>query len=265
MQLPVHELSALILGVIFPLLGTLDIAQADNTLEADGPSQNLKSVAQIYSTSTAKPAILAIRGGTILSISDLVTIFPPGGLIGLEAADNGSRITAENPSILGLGVGQTGIFAFSGGLVSLEGGKIEIGGRSSIGLLADNGTVNLSDAVAISMTGPNSYGVEASGSGLVDINPGTTITTSGIGGFGIFALAGGTVTANGITITTSGFLSPGGFDADGAATMGGTISLENSSITTIGDSADGLHVLGGNGQIIGTNLNIVTSGRMAAG
>src|SRR5271165_6595523 len=240
MHVPVRELSALILGVIFLLLGTLDIAQADNTLEADGPSQNLKSVAQIYSTSTAQPAILAIRGGTILSINDLVTILPPGGLIGLEAEDNGSRITAENPGILGLGVGQTGIYAV-------------------------NGTVNVSDAVAISMTGPNSYGVEASGSGLVDINPGTTITTSGIGGFGIFALAGGTVTANGITITTSGFLSPGGFNADGAATMGGTINLENSSITTSGDNADGLHVLGGNGEIIGTNLTIVTSGRMAAG
>src|SRR5271157_6198149 len=250
-------------------LGMVALAsvRADNVLVADGPTQSKESIAQIYSTSTAQPAILAIHGGTILSINDLVTIHP-GGLIGLEAEDNGSRITAENPGILGLGVGQTGITAVSGvngGLVSLEGGKIEIGGGSSIGLLANNGTVNVSDAVAISMTGPNSYGVEASGSGLVDINPGTTITTSGIGGLGIFALAGGTVTANGITITTSGFLSPGGFHADGAATMGGTINLENSSITTAGDNADGLHVLGGNGEIIGTNLTIVTSGRMAAG
>src|SRR5208337_2780134 len=166
MQLPVREISALILAAIFLLLGTLDIAQADNTLEADGPSQNLKSVAQIYSTSTAQPAILAISGGTSLTINDIVTILPPGGLIGLDAENNGSRITAENPSILGLGVGQTGITAVSGvngGLVSLEGGKIEIGGGSSIGLLANNGTVNVSDAVAISMTGPNSYGVEASG------------------------------------------------------------------------------------------------------
>src|SRR5271157_1687554 len=250
-------------------LGMVALAsvRADNVLVADGPTQSKESIAQIYSTSTAQPAILAIHGGTILSINDLVTIHP-GGLIGLEAEDNGSRITAENPGILGLGVGQTGISAVSGvngGLVSLEGGKIEIGGGSSFGLLADNGTVIVSDAVAISMTGPDSYGVEASGSGLVDINPGATISTSGIGGFGIFALAGGTVTANGITITTSGFLSPGGFDADGAATMGGTITLENSSITTSGDNADGLHVLGGNGQIIGTNLNIVTYGRMAAG
>jgi hypothetical protein len=177
-------------NILFLLLGTLHIAQADNALEADGPSQNLKSVARIYSTSTAQPAILAIRGGTILSINDLVTI-RLGGLIGLEAEDNGSRITAENPSILGLGVEQTGIYAVNGGLVSLEGGKIEIGGGGSFGLLADNGTVNVSDAVAISMTGPDSYGVEAEGSGVVVLSPGTTITTSGIGGFGIFALAGG--------------------------------------------------------------------------
>ena len=47
--------------------------------------------------------------------------------------------------------------------------------------------------------------------------------------------------------------------------MGGTIRLENSSITTSGDKGDGLHVLGGNGQIFGTNLSIVTSGLSAAG
>jgi hypothetical protein len=153
----------------------------------------------------------------------------------------------------------------NGGLVTLEGGKIGIAAGSSIGLLADNGTVNVSNAVAISMTGPNSYGVEACASGLVEISPGTTITTSGIGGLGIFALTGGTVTANGISITTSGFLLPGGFNADGAATMGGTINLENSSITTNGDNADGLHVLAADGEILGTNLTIVTSGRIAAG
>ena len=245
------------------VVGALDQVRADNTLEANGKHE--ESIPGVpYFTSTAQPAMLAINGGTIQSTDNMITILPPGGLIGLEAQGTGSQITAKNPTILGLDAGQTGISAVSainGGLVTLEGGKIEIAGASSVGLLANNGTVDVSAPVTISMTGPNSYGVEAEGSGVVDINPGTTITTSGIGGFGIFALAGGTVTANGITITTSGFLSPGGFDADGAATMGGTNNLENSSITTIGDSADGLHVLGGNGQIIGTNLNIVTSGR----
>ena len=250
------------------LLGACCPVRADHVLVADGPSQNLESVGQIYSTSTSQPAILAIRGGTILSISDFVTILPPGGATGLQAEDSASRITAENPTTQALGLGQTGISALravNGGSVILEGGKIGIAGASSIGLVADNGTVNVSGAVVISMTGPDSYGVEASRSGLVQINPGTTITTSGIGGFGIFALTGGTVTANGISITTSGFLSPGGFNADGAATLGGTINLENSSIATSGDNADGLHVLSANGEIIGTNLTIVTSGRMAAG
>jgi hypothetical protein len=249
------------------LVGASDQVRADNTLEAEGIHKE-SIPGETYSTSTAQPAMLAINGGTITSTDNPITILPPGGLIGLEAQGPNSLITAKNPSILGLGLGQTGISAVSAvndGGVDLEASRIVIAGGSSIGLSADNGMINVSDAVTISMTGPNSYGVEASGSGLVEINPGTTITTSGIGGLGIFALDGGTVTANGITITTSGFLSPGGFDADGAATLGGTINLANSSITTSGDNADGLHVLGGNGEIIGTNLTIVTSGRMAAG
>ena len=163
-----HASITSVLTALLLLVGAPGPVRADHVLVADGPSENLKSVGQIYSTSTSQPGILAIRGGTILSISDLVTILPPGGMTGLEAEDLGSRITAQNPTILGLGVGQTGIAAVSavnGGLVFLEGvpsvapegGKIEIAGGSSIGLLADNGTVNVSGPVAISMTGPNSY------------------------------------------------------------------------------------------------------------
>ena len=218
-----YEVIVSVLIVLLLLAGAPGPVKADNVLEADGPAQNLISVGQIYFTSTAQPAILAIRGGTILSIADLVTILP-GGTTGVEAEDNSSQITAENPRIFGFGVGQTGLSAVravNGGLVTLDGGNIEIAGGRSIGILAEGGTVKVNDALTISMTGPDSYGIEASGSGLVEINPGTTITTSGIGGFGIFVLGGGSVTANGITITTSGFLSPRGFNADGAATMGG--------------------------------------------
>ena len=177
------------------VVGALDQVRADNTLEANGKHE--ESVPGVpYFTSTAQPAMLAINGGTIQSTDNIITILPPGGLIGLEAQGTGSQITAKNPTILGLDAGQTGISAVSainGSLVTMEGGKIEIAGSSSVGLLANNGTVDVSAPVTISMTGPNSYGVEAEGSGVVDINPGTTITTSGIGGFGVFALAGGTV------------------------------------------------------------------------
>src|SRR5258707_3871489 len=260
--------SALILITIFFVIGELGIVRGDNVLEADGPRQNLTSVNKIYSTSTAQPAMLAIRGGTILSIHDLIAVLPPAGLTGLQAEGIGSRITAENLRILALGVGQTGIVGargMDGGSAILDGGKIEIVGDNSFGLFADNGTVRAKGKLTISMTGADSHGVEARGIGSVEIDPNTTITTTGRGGIGIVALTGGPVTANGITITTSGLLSPAGFNADGAAALGGTIDLKNSSVRTSGVNADGLHVFDGHSKIFGTNLTIATSGLGAAG
>ncbi len=259
---------ALILIAIFFVVGELSVVRGDNVLEADGPGQNLISIDKIYSTSTAQPAMLAVRGGTILSIHDLIAIFPPKGLTGLQAQGIGSRITAENLRILALGLGQTGIVGargIDGGSVILDNGKIEIVGDNSFGLFADNGTVRAKGALTISMKGVDSHGVEARGIGSVEIDPNTTITTTGRGGIGVFALTGGTVTANGITITTSGFLSPAGFNADGAAALGGTIDLKNSGVRTSGVNADGLHVFDGHSKIFGTNLTIATSGRGAAG
>ena len=79
MQLPVREISVFIRAAIFLLFGALSVARGDNILEADGPGQNLTSINKIYSTSTAQPALLAIHGGTILSISDQVAVLPPEG------------------------------------------------------------------------------------------------------------------------------------------------------------------------------------------
>jgi hypothetical protein len=48
----------------------------DHRLEANA-GQNLTSIGQMYSTSRAQPAMLAINGGTILSINDQVSVLPP--------------------------------------------------------------------------------------------------------------------------------------------------------------------------------------------
>jgi hypothetical protein len=268
MQLSGRESSVLIRAAIYLLLGTLVVARGDNILEADGPGRNRTSINKTYATSTAQPAVLAIHGGTILSISDQVAVLPFGGVTALQAQGIGSRISAETPRILALGLGQTGIAgarAVDGGLVTLDGGKIEIAGENSFGLFADNGTVTAKGTLTISMTGVDSHGVEARRIGLVELDPNTIITTEGRGSIGIFALTGGTVTANGIAITTSGILSLSGFSADGAVALGGTITLENSSLTTSGDNAKGLHALDANSQIFGTNLTITTSGAAASG
>src|SRR5208283_6144599 len=115
---------AVFLGVV-----ALASVRADNTLEADG--QNKESVPEtLYFTTTAQPVMLAINGGTIQSTDNSIEILPPGGLVGLKAQGTGSQITAKNSTIVGLDAGLTGISAVTavdGGLVSLEGGKIEIG------------------------------------------------------------------------------------------------------------------------------------------
>ena len=116
------------------------------------------------------------------------------------------------------------------------------------------------------MVGLDSRGVEASGTGLIELGPKTSITNGGAGGIDIFVSNGGTVIGNGISILTTGILSSlTGFDADGATAQGGTINLENSSITTIGADANGLHTLDANSRIFGTNLTIKTFGAAASG
>ncbi len=89
MQLSGRESSVFIRAAIFLLLGTLGVARGDNILEADGPGQNLTSINKSYSTSTAQPAVLAIHGGTILSISDQVAVLPPEGVTALQAQGRG--------------------------------------------------------------------------------------------------------------------------------------------------------------------------------
>ena len=268
MQLLVRKSSVMIRAFVFLLFAALSAARGDDILVADGPGQNLTSINRTYFTTTAQPAMLAIHAGTILSIGDTVAVLPLGGLTGVQAQGFGSRIVAENPNITGLQLGQTGVSgarAVDEGLVTIIDGKIEIAGDDSFGLFGDNGTVAAKGTLTISLTGIDSHGVQARGIGSVEIDPNSAITTAGRGGIGIFALTGGTVVANGVTITTAGILSQSGFSADGAAALGGTITLGNSSITTNGDDAKGLHAFDANSQISGTNLTVTTFGIEASG
>jgi outer membrane autotransporter protein len=298
MQLPIRELSALLLGAIFLLFGILDIAQADNTLEADGPSQNLKSVAQIYSTSAAQPAVLAIHGGTILSVGDRVSALPPRGVTALEAQGIGSRITSENSNILASGFGIFGARSLDGGLVFLDSAKIEISGGVGISVLtletaagvdAENGGLIEINGGTITTKGDNDFGLFATDHGKVvvggmtittsgldayagfaqrggtlTLNPGTVIQTSGKGSYGIFASNGGSITGNGVNVTTSGGLGVLLNTADGAAASTGilgpgTITLQNSTVTAAGLGANGLLVSGAGSSIALNNSTVLSS------
>ena len=219
---------ALILIAIFFVVGELGAVRGDNVLEADGPGQNLISIDKIYSTSTAQPAMLAIHGGTILSIHDLIAILPPGGLTGLQAQGIGSRITAENLRILALGVRQTGIVGargIDGGSVVLDNGKIEIVGDNSFGLFADNGKI-FGTNLTIATSGRGAAGAEADNGGSIQLNGGS-ITTAGVNAYGAFASGAG----SSIAFTNSDVLSSQGSGA--SVDNGARLTLAGSSLTAL--------------------------------
>ncbi len=97
--------SALILIAIFFAVGEPGAVRGDNVLEADGPGQNLTSINKIYSTSTAQPAMLAIRGGTILSIHDLIAILPPGRFNRATGAGDWKPDHSREPQHSSIGTG----------------------------------------------------------------------------------------------------------------------------------------------------------------
>jgi len=223
-----RALPGLILIAIFFLIGELGAVRGDSVLEADGPGQNLISIDKIYSTSTAQPAILAIHGGTILSIHDLIAIVPPGGLTGLQAQGIGSRITAENLRILALGVGQTGIVGargIDGGLVILDGGKIEIVGDNSVGLFADNGKI-FGTNLTVATLGRGAAGAEADNGGAIRLN-GSSITTAGINAYGASVSGAG----SSIAFTNSDVLSSQGSGA--SVDNGARLTLAGSNLTAL--------------------------------
>jgi outer membrane autotransporter protein len=229
-----------ILAVSFLLLGAIEMGRADNNLEANGPTEDIVSILQIYSTSTATPAMLATNGGKIFSLDDLVTILPPSGLIGLEAQGLGSQITADNLHVLGLGLDRTGLIgatAINGGSIILNGGSIEILGESSFGLLASNGTIS-ANRLAIDMTGINSQGAAAEGGSITFDN--SSITTTGLADNGLQAVGvNSTIFGTNLAIMTSG-----AFGSGAEADNGGLIVLNNATIEATGVGAYALTVSG---------------------
>jgi outer membrane autotransporter protein len=292
--------SAVVLAALLFSLSPIPIVRADNRLETDGPGQNRTSIGQTYSTSTAIPAVSAIHGGTIFSIRDRVTVLPPGGTTALEAQGVGSRITAENFNILASELGQTGIFgarSLDGGLVILDGGKIEISGGIGVSVLTpgsaagadaenggflqlngatittqadkvfglsatDHGTI-VAGGTTIATSGLDAYGASAQRGGTLVLSPGMIIQTSGKGSYGLFASNGGNITGDGINVATSGGLGVLLNTADGAAAStgllgSGKIALQNSTVTAGGFNANGLSVSGAGSSIALTNSAVLS-------
>ncbi|MBV9276508.1 MAG: autotransporter outer membrane beta-barrel domain-containing protein, partial [Verrucomicrobia bacterium] len=283
-----RQLSAwqLIPAAILLVAGAVCTAQGDRVLEANGPHQTLNSVGQIYFTGTPVPGMLALNGGTILSVRDLVTILPPDGLTAVEARGTGSLITASNLTVIGVGLprnGLVGALSLDGGSIAINGGSMTILGNGGTGLFANDGNVTASN-LTIHLTGVGSTGAEAQGTGLLTLNPASSITTTGPASIGLLALNTGKVAADGLSIVNSGALGSGaaaenggvvtlnastitttGFGVSGAAAENsGLIALNASTITTTGPGSIGVLALN-RGKVAADRLSIVESGVLGSG
>jgi outer membrane autotransporter protein len=226
--------TTLISAAVLLAIATVETVRADKVLEANGPDQNLVSVFHIYSTSTAQPAMLATKGGTILSIEDLVTILP-NGLIGIEADGTGSRITADNLRIEGLGLGQgSAVEAENGGLIRLNGATITVNGPGDYGLTVSGAgsAIDVFNSNITSTLGSGALVENGARLNLVDSNLNALV-------HGIVA-AGGTVATPNAIIVSGGSVSTVIGDAfqvqNGATNIvvnGGATIMGNSSLLRV--------------------------------
>jgi autotransporter family porin len=157
----------------------------------------------------------------------------PDGFDADGAAALGGTIKLENSSISTSGAGANGLHVLDANS-RIFGTNLAIAtsGRSAAGAEADNSGSILLNGGSITTGGPDAYGGLAQRNGTLILSPGVVISTSGNGSYGLFASSGGNIVGSGASVTTSGGLGILLNTADGAAALGGTIKLENSSIST---------------------------------
>lgn len=178
----------------------------------------------------------------------------------LEAENNGI-VNANGTTVTTTGNGSYGVWATTGGKITLNGGTVSTTGATDLGtgqvswgLFANaNGVIN-ANGTFITTTGANAAGVVAgagsSSPGTINLS-GANINTSGTQAQGIVAATGGTVTLGGSTIQTSGT------NAAGILALGGTITGA-ANVTTTNTGSAAISAISGN--ITYTGGSIVTHG-----
>jgi outer membrane autotransporter protein len=226
--------------------------------------------------------------GALAGTSSSITIFSGSSITttgnnapGLVATGS-ATLTATNTTISTTQAGSIGAQVTFGGRLSLTGGSITSGGDS---LEADGSNSVImaritASNVTMRTTGTNAVGVLANNA-AIDLAGGSVTTTNGPTADGLQATAGtsGRITADGVTVTATGggifvgngasvdfrngSISSAGFGVQAFAA--GTAILNNSSITTTGDSAPGLLATDNSSNISATGVTVNTSGLTSYG
>ena len=187
--------------------------------------------------------------------------------IGVFAGSGGS-ITLTGAAISTHGAGSNGLVVRDSGssvtatnvTIATQGGVDAVTGAHANGVYngpgssgTSGGLVTLTNA-AISTAGVNAFGVDTATGGTTHVNGGS-ITTSNTGAIGVFAFAGGVVTVAGTNVST------GGASADAVvANGGGGVTIAGAKVITTGAGSSGLVVVDATSSLTATNVTVSTSG-----
>jgi outer membrane autotransporter protein len=214
----------------------------DSSLTANANGGNLAFHSTgSYGVTAQFGATISLTGATIITDSG-----PAGVLIGGNLTNIGSQATLTDVNIQttdGYGLVATRM----GTVATMTGGSITVMGDGIAGLYSDTDGVTNATNVKIRTAGSGTYGAFAEAT-----IPGSDLVSPG----------GGTINIAGGSITTGGTGAFGAF-AQGQPSIPSTITLNNSTITTMGDGAAGYRADGG--TISATNTATQTSGATAPG
>ena len=198
-----------------------------------------------------------------------VTVNTSGASSSGVVTGNSGSTTITDSSITTTGTGAYGVQSFSAGSNSLSGGSVTTSGSDAFGLQASAaGSSIATTGTTIATGGSVALGVEADTGATVTLNGGS-VTVSGPGSGDLFATGAGTkITASNIALTATGGTDPvTGYTSYGIdAESGASIVFTGGSITTSGASANGAQLLGsGSNVTLSGGTTILTTGNGAAG
>ncbi|MDQ8732454.1 autotransporter outer membrane beta-barrel domain-containing protein [Bradyrhizobium sp. LHD-71] len=196
----------------------------------------------------------ALSGGQINIASGSSIATSGTNAAGLQSSNAGSTITADGTAITTSGNDSHGALVSLGGVLMLTGGSVTTTGDNGVGLLALNtaGSMITADGTVITTSGVGSHGALASDAGAVTLIN-SSITTAGANALGLFVRGGSTLAAAGTSVATTGA------GAHGAVTLGGGLTLTDSTVTALGTDASALFA-----GFTGINTAVITNSTLTS-
>lgn len=203
-----------------------------------------------------QPTRITLDGVSVETLGDSYAV-------GIQAANKGAAVEAQDTSITTHGAGSFGAEVFNGATLSYLGGDIQTEGVGAAGIRAYGGSLGAGQVslrnTTISTTGAGAAGVVAGDSsepiaGEITLQS-VSIATQGDSASGLVSAYGSTVDSTGSSITTQGA------NAHGAtAQNGGSLTLNGDTFVVNGNQAYGMLADGLNSSIVATGVAVETNG-----